>query len=240
MESVNLDSIINKDGIVLRWPKKKEEKNADILEILTNGYPITIDGEKNKGWKRDWFRENKDVFDRQYLDPFEYNGLHFATVNYCYKCSIYEKEEGKPHTGVDLFGAKGTPIYSMIRGEVWATSFMGDPREGGHGGTSYGRVMLIKGDNGKLYLLAHLSEYKKQKGAPVFPNEIVALARNTGDSQGDHLHLEVFECDNSLEKKNVINIDADENVEMRWIDQSEYFLHTKKRVNPFNHNEYKG
>ncbi len=112
---------------------------------------------------------------------------------------------------------------------------MGDPREGGHGGTSYGRVMLIKGDNGKLYLLAHLSEYKKQKGAPVFPNEIVALAGNTGGSKGDHLHLEVFECDNNSLLENVINSEADESFEMKW---KNGFKHTTKRVNPFNHKEH--
>lgn len=34
---VNLDSIIDKDGIVVRWPKKKEEKLA-VLEYLVTKF----------------------------------------------------------------------------------------------------------------------------------------------------------------------------------------------------------
>lgn len=34
-KKVNLDSIINKDGIVVRWPKKKEEKLAMLKYLIT-------------------------------------------------------------------------------------------------------------------------------------------------------------------------------------------------------------
>lgn len=35
IKKVNLDSIINKDGIVVRWPKKKDEKLAVLNYLLT-------------------------------------------------------------------------------------------------------------------------------------------------------------------------------------------------------------
>ena len=48
---------------------------------------------------------------------------------------------------------------------------------------------------------------------------------------------EVFECDNNIEKGRVINTDANENIEMKWAALRD-FLHTEKRVNPFNHTEH--
>ena len=127
-------------------------------------------------------------------------------------------------------------VATFIQGEVWATSFMGNMINGSdNGGKSYGRMMLIKGNNDRLYLLGHLSAYNKKKGDSVVPGEIVAYVGNTGNSAGAHLHLEVFECDVEDCGK-VINLGASENVEMKWKD-SKIFSHTEKRVNPFNHKE---
>ncbi len=168
--------------------------------------------------------------------PYEYNGLYYGAINWCYQCSIYPEvtTSGNPHTGIDFAGLKGTPIYSFIQGEVWATSFMGNMINGSaNGGKSYGRMMLIKGNNDRLYLLGHLSAYNKKKGDSVVPGEIVAYVGNTGYSAGAHLHLEVFECDNSIEKQTVINLDANENIELKWKNS---FNYRSKRVNPFNHN----
>ena len=101
------------------------------------------------------------------------------------------------------------------------------------GGESYGRMMLIKGNNNRLYLLGHLSAYNKKKGEPVIPGEIVAYVGNTGYSAGAHLHLEVFECDVE-DRGKVINSDANENTELKWKDS---FNHRSKRRNPLNHNK---
>lgn len=95
--------------------------------------------------------------------------------------------------------------------------------------------ILIKGNNDRLYLLGHLSAYNKKKGDPVIPGEIVAYVGNTGNSAGAHLHLEVFECSNELEKENIINIDASETIEMKWVDDRMYWTRTASRLNPFNH-----
>lgn len=171
--------------------------------------------------------------------PYEYNGLYYGALNWCYYCSIYPNvvESHNQHTGVDLAGTEGTPIYSFIQGEVWATSFMGNTINGfKNGGRSYGRMMLIKGNNNRLYLLGHLSAYNKKKGEPVRPGDIVAYVGNTGASVGAHLHLEVFECDNNLVRKDVISTEASTTIEMKWNNK---FNHRSKRVNPFNHSEHK-
>ena len=155
-----------------------------------------------------------------------------------------EKNIGKPmkflHTkGLILAGADGTPIYSFIQGTVWATSYIGNKINGyDKGGRSYGRVMLIKGNNDRLYLLAHLSEYKKAAGDSVVPGEVVAYVGNSGGSKGGHLHLEVFECDDNIEKGQLINTEASENIEMKWSNDKIVWNRIDKRVNPFNHTEH--
>lgn len=50
--------------------------------------------------------------------------------------------------------------------------------------------------------------------------------------------MEVFECENSIEKKKVINVEADENIEMKWKDNVRW--NRNKRVDPFNHDEHGG
>lgn len=39
IKKVNLESIINKDGIMVRWPKKKEEKLAVLNYLITKFEP---------------------------------------------------------------------------------------------------------------------------------------------------------------------------------------------------------
>lgn len=173
--------------------------------------------------------------------PYSHSGLFYGAVNWCYQCSIYADPDmvGKQHTGVDFAGYEGTPIYSFIQGKVWATTYMGNTNNGiSNGGKSYGRLMLIKGNNNFLYLLAHLSRYNKVVGDSVMPGDVVAYVGNTGGSDGAHLHLEVFECENSIEKKKVINVEADENIEMKWRDNVRW--NRNKRVDPFNHDEHGG
>ena len=98
--------------------------------------------------------------------------------------------------------------------------------------------MLIKGNNDRLYLLAHLSEYKKAAGDSVVPGEVVAHVGNSGGSKGGHLHLEVFECNDNIEKGQLINTEASENIEMKWSNDKIVWNRIDKRVNPFNHTEH--
>ena len=62
--------------------------------------------------------------------------------------------------------------------------------------------MIIKGDNDKLYLLAHLHDFAGRKaGEYVSPGDIVAHAGNTGNSSATHLHLEMIQCDLGMDMK---------------------------------------
>ena len=48
----------------------------------------------------------------------------------------------------------------------------------------------------------------------------------------------MFECDDTIEKGQIINNDANENIEMKWAGDKVIWNRTDKRVNPFNHTEH--
>ena len=151
---------------------------------------------------------------------FSYGEWNCADVSWEYHCPWYAAEtvgangELIPHTGIDLYGHVGdgesVPIIALVRGRIWAmTTSKGDYEQ------SYGRVMLIKGDNDYLYLLGHLENFNDAHGKQhkvgdlVSHGDVVAYAGTTGNSSGKHLHLEVIECKTGMDdesKKKVLDI----------------------------------
>ncbi len=89
---------------------------------------------------------------------------------------------GRPHEGIDIAAEEGTPIRAAASGRV---AFAG-PR-----GT-YGLAVIIDHGGGIRTLYAHCSKLLVAEGERVDSNAIIALAGNTGHSQGPHLHLEVL------------------------------------------------
>lgn len=156
--------------------------------------------------------------------------LYWATVNYDFGVT---EGYGGNHSGIDLAGYEGTSIYALVNGIVWATTYQitteNTYNENIH---CYGRMMVIKGDNNKLYLLGHLSKFRKEEGERIQVGDIVAEVGDTGYSFGAHLHLEVFKC-NESDKLNVIN-DCNERISHKWLGN---FSKSREefRYNPFNH-----
>ena len=90
--------------------------------------------------------------------------------------------------------------------------------------------MLILGCDNRLYLLLHLSSFKKNVGQKVYIGDVVAEVGNTGYSNGAHLHLEVFrtpeiDFETAFVKKDGIN------------NSITIYAKTNPIVNPFNFEE---
>lgn len=90
--------------------------------------------------------------------------------------------EGRPHEGIDIAAEEGAPIRAAASGRV---VFAG-PR-----GT-YGLAVIIDHGGGVRTLYAHCSKVLVSEGSTVNPATVIALAGNTGNSRGPHLHLEVL------------------------------------------------
>jgi murein DD-endopeptidase MepM/ murein hydrolase activator NlpD len=86
------------------------------------------------------------------------------------------------HTGVDIIGKKGTPIYATADGVVSSEAE----------GSGYGITVIINHGRGYQTLYAHLSKKNVRSGQRVKRGEIIGFMGNTGLSVGVHLHYEVI------------------------------------------------
>lgn len=86
------------------------------------------------------------------------------------------------HTGVDLIGRRGTPIYATADGVV--------SRE--NAGSGYGVAIVINHGYGYQTLYAHLSKKAVRSGQKVKRGELIGYMGSSGVSVSPHLHYEVI------------------------------------------------
>ncbi len=90
---------------------------------------------------------------------------------------------GWRHTGLDIAGPAGTPIYAARDGVVIKSQC------GWNGG--YGCYIIIDHGNGVNTLYGHNSRLYVSAGESVAQGQTIALMGSTGRSTGPHLHFEV-------------------------------------------------
>lgn len=99
------------------------------------------------------------------------------TAKYGKKSSV----RSSVHTGLDIAAPGGTPIKAAASGTV---VFSG--RKG-----SFGKMLVISHGNGVQTYYAHCSKLLANVGDKVSQGEVIANVGSTGNSTGNHLHLEV-------------------------------------------------
>lgn len=86
------------------------------------------------------------------------------------------------HSGLDIAAPRGTPIKAAAAGTVTYS---------GNAGDGYGNYVVIAHGNGVQTVYAHCSQLLVKKGQSVSQGEVIAKVGSTGNSTGNHLHLEV-------------------------------------------------
>lgn len=86
------------------------------------------------------------------------------------------------HSGLDIGAPRGTPIKAAASGTVIYSGNCGD---------GYGNYVIISHGNGVQTVYAHCSQLLVKKGQNVSQGEVIAKVGSTGNSSGNHLHLEV-------------------------------------------------
>lgn len=86
------------------------------------------------------------------------------------------------HSGLDIAAPYGTPIKACASGTVTFS---------GNAGDGFGNYVVIAHGNGVQTVYAHCSQLLVSSGQQVSQGEVIAKVGSTGNSTGNHLHLEV-------------------------------------------------
>ena len=87
----------------------------------------------------------------------------------------------KPHEGIDIDNAAGTPIKAAGAGVVTFSAYTSD----------YGNMIIISHGFGYQTVYAHLSSSYVPTGRRVTKGQVIGAMGSTGRSTGSHLHFEV-------------------------------------------------
>ena len=124
------------------------------------------------------------------MTKLAFTGQFKVTCIYGQKGTLWA---GGVHGGIDLVGITNKNVYSICNGIVERV---------GYDNGGFGNYVRIKEDGSeKRMYLAHLSKIYVKVGQTVTPLTIVGLMGSTGNSTGEHTHVEIREFDS---KGNVI------------------------------------
>lgn len=96
------------------------------------------------------------------------------------KTSDFGYRRYRYHYGVDIKLYKGDEVKSAFEGVVRIAQYDGD----------YGKVVVVRHQNGLETLYAHLSKLSVKEGDKIEAGDVVGLGGSTGRSTGSHLHFE--------------------------------------------------
>lgn len=102
------------------------------------------------------------------------------------------------HSGIDLSGPSGEPVYAAGSGIVERAQI---------GFTGYGNIVVIDHGFGYKTKYAHLKEMFVTEGQKVFRGDQIATVGRTGTATGPHLHYEVVYKGRAVNPWNYLNTD---------------------------------
>ena len=98
------------------------------------------------------------------------------------------------HTGLDIAAPKGTSIKAAASGTVTFAGTSG----------SYGKMIIISHSDGVETYYAHCSALYVSVGDTISQGQVIAAVGSTGNSTGNHLHLEIRKNGTILNPQNYL------------------------------------
>lgn len=165
-------------SIIEKYTEKEEEIQTTELETAKN----EIQAKVTK--KLEEIQKEKQEEERINRMP-EINGIKLAyapiTGTITSRYGVSSRIRSSNHTGLDIAAPNGTPIKVIASGTVTHASYQG----------SYGNLVKVDHGNGLETWYAHTSKMYVKVGEQVEAGKVIAAVGSTGNSTGNHLHLEI-------------------------------------------------
>lgn len=107
------------------------------------------------------------------------------------------------HSGIDIRGYYGTPVYATADGVVTMAKYFG----------SYGNAIKLKHSGTYETMYGHLMDIHVENGDKVQKGDIIGTIGSTGRSTGPHLHYEVIKNGEPVDPKTYFNIHGEFDIE---------------------------
>ena len=169
--------------------KQEHKGNLDLNIGINEYYTVNVDDAKKIEETTDIVMAKQEIEQSvdEYIDKESktVNGIYLATTPVQGRITsgfaAIENVRSGAHTGLDIAAPNGTPILAVTDGVVTHASPMG----------TYGNLVIISHGNGVETYYAHCSRILVSVGQKVSSGQQIALVGSTGNSTGNHLHLEV-------------------------------------------------
>lgn len=109
----------------------------------------------------------------------------------------YGERHGRKHAGIDLKANAGAEIKSAFDGVV-TTSSVSD--------RNYGKLVIVRHDNGLETVYAHNSKNLVKDGDKVKAGDVIALVGSTGRSTAPHCHFEIRKDGQSIDPETIFDM----------------------------------
>lgn len=140
--------------------------------------------------------ELADLPGRITLAVAENNGFHAPATGRI--LSKYGQRGRRPHNGIDIRVAHGTPVFAAFDGVVRYSRW----NSGG-----FGNLVIIRHRSGLETYYAHLSRRAVVAGEWVRAGGVIGYGGRTGRATTNHLHFEVRYSDQSFDPERIIDFE---------------------------------
>ena len=126
----------------------------------------------------------------------EYNAISSSTPIYAPVEGFVSNgmNESKSHNGIDIACPMNAEVRATQKGFVVFSGYI----------KNYGNTIILSHPNQYFSLYAHLNKNLVSGKKYVKENQIIGLAGKSGNSDGPHLHFEIWKNDNIIDPRNLI------------------------------------
>ena len=172
------------EDLAVVWANVRSMMGVEVSdEVQSNAeavYSLIRYGWADAGWEGAWGDTGVPVLSVDgFCSPLGARWRSMVTSEFGWRTCPYHGRE--LHAGLDMAAPSGTPIRAALAGTVVKSTYH----------SSYGNYTVIDHGNGMTTGYAHQSRRLVSVGDRVEAGEVIGLVGSTGNSTGNHLHLEV-------------------------------------------------